>query len=183
MKIGYTAALSIGLAFFACNASAQQPGGFNPAALARKALAQPFVGLTSSGSPQTGLYEIKQTGISTTSVLDAARHLLASLNENQRENILFPVDDSEWRNWANIHRFPRQGVSIGEMNPEQRKHAYGLLRAALSAKGYQTSRDIMRLNHHLAELVSNFDDYGEDLYWYTPNKVAQSLLEFSTSIP
>jgi hypothetical protein len=25
----------------------------------------------------------------------------------------------------------------------------------------------MRLNHHLAELVSNFEDYGEHLYWFT----------------
>ena len=53
------------------------------------------------------------------------------------------------------------------MNEEQRKNAYALLRASLSAKGYQTSRDIMRLNHHLAELVSNFDEYGEHLYWFT----------------
>jgi hypothetical protein len=48
----------------------------------------------------------------------------------------------------------------------QREAAYSLLRASLSAKGYKTSRDIMRLNHHLAELVSNFEEYGEHLYWF-----------------
>ena len=166
MKLRDAAALSISLTFFAGLVAAQPRGGFNPAALARKALAQPFIGITSNGTPQNGLYEIKTTGVSTGPVLDAARQLLASLNEGQREKIRFPIDDPEWRNWANIHRFPRQGVSLAEMPPEQRNKAYRLLRASLSAKGYQTSRDIMRLNHHLAELVSNFDDYGEHLYWF-----------------
>jgi hypothetical protein len=81
--------------------------------------------------------------------------------------MVFPVDDSEWRNWANIHRFPRQGVSLDEMTAEQRDAAYGLLRAALSERGFDTSRDIMRLNHHLAELVANFGEYGEHLYFFT----------------
>jgi hypothetical protein len=48
----------------------------------------------------------------------------------------------------------------------QREAACGLLRASLSAKGYQMSRDIMQLNHHLAELVSNFGAYGEHFYWF-----------------
>jgi hypothetical protein len=53
------------------------------------------------------------------------------------------------------------------MSPEQRERAYTLLRTSLSAKGYNTSRDIMRLNHHLGELVSNFSEYNEHLYWFT----------------
>lgn len=167
MKSKYVMALLLGLGFVACDVLAQQQGGFNFAARAREALAQPFTGITSSGSLRSGLYKIEKTGISTASVIDAVRGFLASLNKDQRKKILFPVDDSEWRNWANIHRFQRQGVSLEEMNKEQRKNAYALLRASLSAKGYQTSRDIMRLNHHLAELVSNFDEYGEHLYWFT----------------
>jgi Protein of unknown function (DUF3500) len=166
MKWELAAALSLALGFSACNASAQQ-GDFNPAALVRDALAQPFVGITSDGTPRSGLYEIDETGVSTQPVIDAARNFLTSLTEDQRKQILFPVDDAEWRNWANIHRFQRQGVSLEEMNEEQREHAYALLRASLSAKGYETSRDIMRLNHHLAELVANFDEYGEHLYWFT----------------
>jgi hypothetical protein len=167
MKLKCITALLLGLGFVTCGVLAQQQGGFNFAARAREALAQPFTGITSSGSLRSGLYEIKKTGVSTAPVLDAARNLLASLSMDQRKKILFPVDDPEWRNWANVHRFQRQGVSLEEMNEEQQKKAYALLRASLSAKGYQTSRDIMRLNHHLAELVSNFDEYGEHLYWFT----------------
>ncbi len=166
MKSAYTAALLIALALLACAVSAQQQGRFNPSVVANKALAEPFVGITSSGSPQTGLYEIRETGVSTVAVLDAVRRLLAAMSQEQRGKMMFPMDHPEWRNWANIHRFPRMGVSLDELNGEQRESAYGLLRASLSAKGYKTSRDIMRLNHHLAELVSNFDDYGEHLYWF-----------------
>jgi hypothetical protein len=53
------------------------------------------------------------------------------------------------------------------MSEQQREVAYGLLRAGLSSRGYESSRDIMRLNHHLAELVDNFDEYGEHLYWFS----------------
>lgn len=166
VKLGSTVALLVGLSAVAGNLLAQQQGGFNPTAMAREALAQPFVGLTNDGSLASRLYRIKKTGVSTAPVIDAASAFLATLNQEQRGNIQFPVNDPEWRNWANIHRFPRQGVSLGEMNQTQRESAYALLQASLSAKGYQTSRDIMRLNHHLAELVSNFDAYGEHLYWF-----------------
>jgi len=167
MKLKYMMMLMLGIGFVACGVLAQQRSGFNPVALAREGLAQPFVGITSNGTPRSGLYKIKKTGVSTAPVIDAARKFLSSLTKDQRKKILFPVDDSEWRNWANIHRFQRQGISLKEMNKMQRENAYSLLRASLSAKGYQTSRDIMRLNYHLAELVSNFDEYGELLYWFT----------------
>ncbi|HEX7079672.1 MAG TPA: DUF3500 domain-containing protein [Gammaproteobacteria bacterium] len=145
-----------------------QPGGGPFDERARDALSEPFVGLTlDEGPPEKGLFEIKRTGVSTEAVRRAAVDLLATLSDEQRARILFPVDDSEWRNWANIHRFPRQGVSLDEMSAEQRAAAYDLLAAGLSAKGYDTARDIMRLNHHLAELIDNFDEYGEYLYWLT----------------
>jgi len=134
----------------------------------REALAEPFVGMTLGGAaPEQGLFEIEPTGVSTEPVRQAALALIDVLDDAQRERLLFPVDDDEWRNWANVHRFPREGVSLNEMTPEQREAAYRLLEASLSAKGYETSRDIMRLNHHLAELVDNFDEYGEHLYWFT----------------
>lgn len=131
------------------------------------ALDAPFVGLTTDGTPEAGLFDVEPTGVSTAPVRAAADRLLATLDATQREQIMFPVDDTEWRNWANIHRFARQGVSVADMTETQREAAYGLLKASLSARGYDTARDIMRLNHHLAELVNNFDEYGEHLYWFS----------------
>ena len=78
------------------------------------------------------------------------------------------MDDAEWRKWMNQHFYVRQGVSFKEMTEPQREAAFGLLRAALSAKGLKLSRDIMKLNHTLGELDGdNFDEYGEWLYCVT----------------
>jgi hypothetical protein len=134
---------------------------------ARTALAEPFVGLTAGEPAGESLFEIESTGVSTAAVRRAAEAFLVALTDEQRERTVFPVDDSEWRNWANVHRFPRQGVSMDELTEAQRNAAFALLEASLSTKGYETSRDIMRLNHHLAELVENFDEYGEFLYYFT----------------
>ena len=160
------AGLSMGLGLVASCAIAQQ-GGFDPEGMRRAARAQPFVGVTTDGSPREGLYDIEGTGASTAPVVAAAGAFLDSLSAEQRTRTLFPVDDFEWRDWANIHRFTREGLSLQEMTGAQRARAYDLLRASLSARGYETSRDIMRLNHHLAELVDNFDEHGEHLYWFT----------------
>ncbi len=156
--------LTLGLSLVAFHACAQQ-GGFDPQGMAEEALATPFVGITTDGTPEDGLYRIESTGVSTAPVVDAANAFIAALDEDQRARVQFQVDADAWRNWANIHSFPREGVSLAAMDEAQREAAYGLLRASLSAKGYETSRDIMRLNHHLAELVSDFEDYGEHLYW------------------
>ena len=153
------------MTFAAIEGYAQQATIFNQRV--EDASKEPFIGITSNGSPLTDLYLVKNTGITTSPIVGAARALISSLNENQQEKISFPVDDLEWRNWANVHRFQRQGVSLNEMSSEQREKAYALLRSSLSAKGYRTSRDIMRLNYHLGELVGNFSEYGEHLYWIT----------------
>ena len=130
-------------------------------------LAEPFVGVTTDGTPTPELFEIKSTGVSTEPVVKAASAFLAGLSVQQREKTTFPVDDIEWRQWDNRHRAERQGVGFDKMSPEQRELAFGLLRSSLSAKGLKLSQDIMKLNHTLAELTENFDAYGQWLYWIT----------------
>ena len=130
-------------------------------------VAEPFVGVTTAGKPTPGLFEIKSTGVSTKPVVMAASKFLSGLSEQQREKTTFPVDDTEWRKWNNRHHGKRQGISFKEMLPEQRELAFGLLQASLSAKGLKLSQDIMKLNHTLAELTDNFDEYGQWLYWIT----------------
>ena len=96
-------------------AQAQQPGRSRAVERAKKALAEPFVGITTDGRVRTGLFTRKKTGLSTLVVRQAAEAVLRGLSEAQRKRTLFPVDHSEWRDWANIHRFPRQGVSLAEL--------------------------------------------------------------------
>ena len=107
-----------------------QPGGF--AQRMQAVLAEPFVGLTAEGDIETGLYTLEETGVSTAGVRAAALRFLDSLTDEQRERTVFPVQDSEWRNWANVHLFPRQGVSALEMTDTQRELAYALIQAGLS---------------------------------------------------
>ena len=114
-------------------------------------LREPFRGITADGGVQSGLFRVEQTGVSTLPLVEAAEAFLASLDEKQRQRTQFPVDDLEWRRWANIHISARQGVGLLEMTPAQSDSAFALLAATLSARGYQTSRDIMRLEGHLGD--------------------------------
>jgi len=127
----------------------------------------PFVGIRIGDAMEPGLFEIRSTGVSTAPVRAAAQAFLASLSPEQKKRTTFPVDDVEWRMWDNRHFMTRQGAGFDEMNEDQRKRAFDLLGAALSAKGLQKTRDIMRLNYTLAELANNFEEYGEWLYWIT----------------
>jgi hypothetical protein len=130
-------------------------------------LAEAFKGVTTNGTIVPGLFPIRATGVSTGPVREAAVKFLAALTDEQRKTTTFPIDDEEWRKWNNVHRYARQGVSFKEMTETQRELGFGLLRAGLSAKGFQKSRDVMRLNGYVAEFVKNPEEYGEFLYHLT----------------
>ncbi len=133
-----------------------------------RGLAEPFKGITTNGTVQPDLFPIRSTGVSTEPVRKAAAAFLAALEPGQHSRTLFPVDDVEWRKWMNQDFYVRQGVSFKEMSEAQRESAFGLMRASLSAKGLQLSRDIMKLNYTLGELNNNdFVRYGEWAYWIT----------------
>ncbi len=135
-------------------------------AAATAGLAQPFKGVTTNGKVEPGLFAIAPSGVSTEPVRVATEKFLASLAPAQRWKTLFAVNDDEWRKWANQSFYVRQGMSFLEMTDVQREAAFAMLRAALSARGLQQTRDIMRLNHTLAELMDdNFDEYGEWQYY------------------
>ncbi|MBI1764972.1 MAG: DUF3500 domain-containing protein [Acidobacteria bacterium] len=130
-------------------------------------LAEPFKGLTTDGKIQPGLFKGRSTGVSTQPVRKAAEALLTGLNDEQRKRTLFAVNDDEWRKWDNRHFPPRQGVSFKEMTEAQRQLAFGLFKASLSAKGLKKTQDTMKLNGTLAELMNDYNQYGEWLYFIT----------------
>ncbi len=127
----------------------------------------PFKGITTDGSVVPGLFPIHAAGVTTEPVRKAAQAFLDGLGEEQRRRTLFPIDDHEWRMWDNRHFMARQGMAFADMTEKQRELAFALVRAGLSAKGFQTTRDIMRLNHTLGELANDFEQYGEWLYFIT----------------
>jgi hypothetical protein len=133
----------------------------------RKGLADPFKGITTNGAVEPDLFGIHSTGVSTEPVRNAAERFLASLTQEQRARTMFAVGDPEWRKWMNQHFYVRQGVSFKEMTDPQRKAAFGLLEASLSARGMKLTRNIMRLNETLAELTGDHEFLGEWLYFIT----------------
>ena len=134
----------------------------------QRGLAEPFRGITTDGKVQPGLFSIRSSGVTTEPVRMAVEAWLATLSAEQRAKATFAVDDIEWRKWMNQDFYVRQGVSFKEMTEPQRAVAFAFMKAALSAKGLQLSRDIMKLNETLGELNHNdFVRYGETLYWVT----------------
>ena len=140
------------------------PAGYVENAL--KAVAEPFRGITADRRLVPGLFPIQKTGVPTDSIIEAAEDFLALLNPEQRASTLFPVDTVEWRKWSNIHRtLMRHGMPLFEMTDAQRDRAFALLKESLSTRGFETARDVMRLNESVMEMTGRLDEYGEDLYW------------------
>jgi hypothetical protein len=128
---------------------------------------EPFKGITADGELESGLFRIKSTGVTTEPVRKAAEAFLAGLSEEQRRITHFPADSPEWRRWDNRHSPPRAGVSFKDLAEAQRDLAFELLRASLSARGLQQTRDVMRLNETIAEMTRRLNEYGEWLYFLT----------------
>ena len=132
---------------------------------ANAGLAQPFRGVTGGGMVP-GLFPLAKTGISLASVVEAARSLLATLTAEQRKAACFSIGDEAWRKWSNIHPWlMRHGVCLADLGHDQREAALGLMRETMSASGYQSARDVMKLNEHALEITGKPEEYGEWFYW------------------
>ena len=132
----------------------------------RVSLKEPFKGITADGAVESGLFPLRTTGTSTAPLVDAVRAFLASLYDAQRRAVTFDVDGEVWRTWSNIHRnLMRHGLCLVELSEAQRERAYGVMRAGLGARAYETARNAMRLNETLAELTGLPDEFGDQFYW------------------
>jgi hypothetical protein len=135
-------------------------------ARAQANMAAPFKGITTDGNVVPGLYALRKTGISVQPILDAADAFLASLTPDERATASFDVDSVEWRNWSNIHPYLcRHGVCLDDLHDTQKHSALALVRASLSAAGYATARDVMKLNEHIREITGRDVEYSEWYYW------------------
>jgi hypothetical protein len=129
-------------------------------------VAEPFTGITTDGTAVRGLFSLAETGVPTAPIRDAAEAFLTALTSAQQASALFPLESDVWRRWSNIHPFiMRHGVCLDELMPGPRQRALALLEASLSARGFQTARDIMRLNDLVRQITGNAEEYGEWLYW------------------
>jgi hypothetical protein len=134
---------------------------------AEVAVAQPFSGITEHSKLREGLFSIKPTGISTKPIKAAAEAFLASLGDKRAE-AMFPVDSDAWRRWSNVHMFMmRHGACMEQMTQRQKEDALILMRETLSAAGYESARNIMKLNETIREITGRNLEFSDQLYWFS----------------
>lgn len=130
-----------------------------------KLFQEDFRGITTDGTVIPGLYALGPNGAPTAAMVDAARALIGRLTPDERQAMMFPVDTREWRHWQNTELYVEHyGLRLEEVSAPVREAAMAVLAASLSAKGYQMSRDVMRLNRFLGDLVGGPAVLGEWSY-------------------
>jgi hypothetical protein len=126
----------------------------------------PLVGVTTDGTVERSLFDLQPTGVPTTEMTNAATDFLAALDAAGQAEATRPLDSDDWRRWSNLApNLMRHGALLEELTDMQRERALGLMQETLSARGFATARDIMKLNHSLAEMTGHWYEYDEWLYW------------------
>jgi hypothetical protein len=93
---------------------------------------------------------------------EAVASFRALLTEEQIAKGFFPFEDPKREDWHYVPR-ERAGLSFHDFTPAQEQAALGILRAALSAGGYDTVDTIRRLENVLQALENN---PGRDAKYY-----------------
>lgn len=99
-------------------------------------------------------------------MVERAQAFLASLSPEEAKKARFAFDDPIRKDWHWIPK-ERKGLTLGQMNEEQKKAALALLKTALSKSGMEKARIIMGLEAVLK--VQEKDDSGrrdpEKYHW------------------
>jgi hypothetical protein len=115
----------------------------------------------------------------------AANRFLATLDQQQRGNVLFAFDDEAQRaRWSNlpVRMTPRAGLKMGDLSATQRSAAMSLLATVLSARGYEKVQQIVEGDEVLKANERNNPMFGRDLYYIsllgTPSETKPWMLQF-----
>lgn len=98
-------------------------------------------------------------------MIDSARHFLAGLEPEHRQQARFAFDDGERLNWHFIPR-DRAGLPYGELTPAQRRLADRLLASGLSNTGMSKALGVMYLDQILFEREGR-DMRNPDGYYFS----------------
>jgi Protein of unknown function (DUF3500) len=127
--------------------------------------AEPFRGITTDSHVIPDLYAPRPEGAPTLAMIEAVNALMAQLSPEQRKACCFPVDSNQWRHWQNTELYVENyGLRLDEVPQPLRDATMAVLRASMSQHGYALSRDVMRLNRFLGDLVGGPEVMGEWSY-------------------
>ncbi|RFA23654.1 DUF3500 domain-containing protein [Subtercola boreus] len=133
---------------------------------------EPYVGLTTDGEVQPGLFDLREESAPVREMTAAASSLLAALPAEQTARLRYPLDAHEWRTWANPEFMQHDtGLRLDELADETVDAILAIVEATLSPEGYRLVRDLMYINGYLGAAVElpalmnersyNFALYGE----------------------
>lgn len=118
-------------------------------------------------------------------VANSANAFLSSLDQKQRQSVLFAFDDAQQRaRWSNLPTtiVRRAGLSMRELTASQRSAALALVASVLSKRGFEKIQQIMEADGVLARNENNNRMFGQDLYYIsilgTPSPTAPWMLQF-----
>jgi len=121
----------------------------------------------------------------TSRIVSAANVFLSTLDQKQRQSVLFAFDDEKQRaRWSNLPTTmaPRAGLSLKELNPAQSSAALALVSSALSPRGFQKVQQIIEGDEVLKTGGANNPLFGKDLYYIsivgTPSEKDPWMLQF-----
>lgn len=121
----------------------------------------------------------------TTRIVSAANSFLATLDQKQRQRVLFSFDDETQRKrWSNlpVGIVPRAGLSMGELSASQRSAALALVASALSQRGFEKVQQILEGDETLKRNEGGNPMFGKDQYFIsilgTPSARDPWMLQF-----
>lgn len=121
----------------------------------------------------------------TSRIVSAANTFLSTLDQKQRQGVLFAFDDEKQRaRWSNLPTtmVPRAGISLKELDPAQRSAALALVSAALSPRGFEKVQQIMEGDEVLKTGGGSNPMFGKDLFYIsilgTPSAKDPWMLQF-----
>jgi len=123
--------------------------------------------------------------IATGRIVSAANAFLSTLDNKQRQTVLFTFDDEKQRQrWSNFPTgfVPRGGISLKEMNATQRAAALAVVSSALSPRGFEKIQQIMEGDEVSRIKEGNNPMFGKDLYYISmlgkPSEKDPWMLQF-----
>lgn len=100
-------------------------------------------------------------------LVNRASTFLSLLDARQKEKAQYTFDHDERFNWAFVPR-SRNGISLHDLNDQQKAAAFALLEVSLSEQGYQKATSIVTLENILRQVEgrSESDTYRDPLKYY-----------------
>lgn len=100
-------------------------------------------------------------------LVNRANTFLSLLDARQKEKAQYTFDNDERFNWAFVPR-SRNGISLHDLNDQQKAAAFALLKVSLSEQGYQKATSIVSLENILRQVEGRGEDdtYRDPLKYF-----------------